>query len=91
MQDVLLDYGDTHMRVGLPDSAVVVRYGQTYADPPPVNPHQATRRALEHPHGFPTAKGFSRAGQKGRDRFSRPGERRRTRRRSIARLPFRSS
>ncbi len=64
MQDVLLDYGDTHMRVGLPDSAVVVRYGKTYADPPPVNPHQATRRALEHPHGFPPLRDLAGPGKK---------------------------
>lgn len=30
MQEVLLDYGDTHMEVQLPDSATVVRYGHTY-------------------------------------------------------------
>ena len=29
MQDVLLDYGDTKMRVELPDHATVIRYGKT--------------------------------------------------------------
>jgi hypothetical protein len=53
MQEVLLDYGDTHMEVQLPDSATVVRYGHTYTDPPKVNPREATRKALENPLGFP--------------------------------------
>ena len=47
MKEVLLDYGDRHMPVELPDSAVVVRYGETYTDPPGVDPVEATRRALE--------------------------------------------
>lgn len=53
MQDVLLDYGDTHMPITLPDTAKVVRYGQDYTNPPEVDPYEATRRALEKPHGFP--------------------------------------
>jgi len=53
MKRVKLDYGDGHMPVNLPDSAVVVRYGETYTDPPKVDPVDATRKALESPHGFP--------------------------------------
>jgi nickel-dependent lactate racemase len=53
MQEVALDYGDGRMRVELPDSATVVRYGTTYTDPPAVDPVAATRRALENPLGFP--------------------------------------
>ncbi|MGD8256305.1 MAG: lactate racemase domain-containing protein [Desulfobacterales bacterium] len=53
MQKILLDYGDTHMPVELPDTASVVRYGQTYTDPPEVDPHDATQTALENPLGFP--------------------------------------
>ncbi len=53
MKEVLLDYGDTQMGVELPDSAIVVRYGQTYEDPPEVDPYEATRKALENPLGFP--------------------------------------
>ena len=49
MQDVLLDYGDTRMRVELPDSAMVVRYGKTYTDPPAVDAVDATRKALAAP------------------------------------------
>ena len=48
MQQIKLDYGDTHMPV--------VRYKKTYTDPPPVDPYEATRRALEKPHGFPPLK-----------------------------------
>jgi len=59
MKEVLLDYGDTRMRVELPDSAVVVRYGETYTDPPEVNPIEATRKALDNPLGFPPLKELS--------------------------------
>ena len=64
MQEALLDYGDTHMRVALPDSAVVVRYGQTYQDPPEVDPYEATRKALEKPLGFPSLKELGGPGKK---------------------------
>ena len=53
MKEVMLDYGDTHMRVELPETAVIVRYGETYMDPPEVDPREATRRALESPSGIP--------------------------------------
>lgn len=53
MKEVLLDYGDTRMRVELPDSTTVVRYGETYTDPPEVDPVEATRKALDKPLGFP--------------------------------------
>ena len=53
MQEIKLDYGDTHMGIELPDSATVVRYGQTYTDPPAVDPIAATRAALDNPLGFP--------------------------------------
>jgi nickel-dependent lactate racemase len=52
MQQIKLDYGDSHMPVELPDTATVVRYRETYTDPPPVDPYEATRKALEKPHGF---------------------------------------
>ncbi len=64
MQEVLLDYGDGHMRVELPDTAVVVRYGKTYTDPPEVNPAEATRRALDKPHGFPPLRELARGAKK---------------------------
>ncbi len=53
MQEVLLDYGDKKMRVELPDTATVVRCGQTYQDLPGIDNAHATRQALEKPLGFP--------------------------------------
>lgn len=56
MQEVLLDYGDGHMPITLPDSATVVRYGEAYSDPPEIQPSEATRQALQKPLGFPPLK-----------------------------------
>ena len=53
MRSIELDYGTKRMPVELPDSAVVVRYGKTYADPPSVDPVAATRAALDAPLGLP--------------------------------------
>ena len=53
MENVLLDYGDGKMSVELPDNATVVRYGQTYVDPPETDAYAAVQRALETPLGFP--------------------------------------
>ncbi len=64
MQEIKLDYGDTHMGIELPDSATVVRYGQTYTDPPAVDPIAATREALDHPLGFPPLSELSGPGKK---------------------------
>jgi nickel-dependent lactate racemase len=64
MQEVLLDYGDGHMRVELPDTAVVVRYGKTYADPPEVDPVAATRKALAAPLGTPPLRQLAGPGKK---------------------------
>jgi nickel-dependent lactate racemase len=51
MKQVELEYGDGKLTVELPDSATVVRYGETYVDPPTVDPVEATRRALASPLG----------------------------------------
>lgn len=64
MQDVLLDYGDSKMRVELPDTATVVRYGQTYTDPPKADPAEATHRALENPLGFPPLRELGESGKR---------------------------
>ena len=64
MQEVMLDYGDGHMKVELPDTAVVVRYGKTYTDPPSVDPAEATRKALANPHGFPPLRELAGPGKK---------------------------
>lgn len=52
MQEIYLDYGDGKMRIELPKSATVVRYGETYSDPPAIDNTAATRQALAHPLGF---------------------------------------
>ena len=64
MKDVLLDYGDKHLTVQLPDSATIVRYGDTYTDPPAVDPVAAVKKALESPLGFAPLKELSGPGKK---------------------------
>jgi nickel-dependent lactate racemase len=64
MQEVQLDYGDQLMVVELPDNAKVVRYGETYTDPPEVDPWTATRRALNNPLGMPPLRELAQAGDK---------------------------
>jgi hypothetical protein len=64
MQDVLLDYGDSQMNVQVPKGAKVVRYGETYQDPPEVDPNVATREALESPLGMPPLSELAKAGDK---------------------------
>lgn len=64
MQEILLDYGDGRMPVELPRTAAVVRYGQTYTDPPGVDPREATRGALEKPLGFPPLRELGGPGKK---------------------------
>lgn len=64
MQEVVLDYGDGVMPINVPDSAAVVRYGQTFSDPPEVDPFEATRQALEHPLGMDPLRVLAKAGQK---------------------------
>lgn len=53
MKSIELDYGSAKISVELPDSSVVVRYGDTYEDPPQVDPVAATRAALDEPLGMP--------------------------------------
>lgn len=64
MQEVLLDYGDSRLKLELPDSAMVVRYGKTYTDPPEIDPYEATRKALENPLGFPPLREMGGPGKK---------------------------
>jgi hypothetical protein len=64
VKEVLLDYGDELMPVQLPESARVVRYGETYVDPPEVDPWEATRRALDNPLGMPPLRKLVKAGDK---------------------------
>ena len=53
MKKIELDYGTDRVSVELPDSTVVVRYGETYVDPPTAGPVAATRAALDAPLGMP--------------------------------------
>jgi len=64
MQEVVLDYGDGMMPVSVPDHAVVVRYGQTFTDPPEVDPFEATRYALQNPLGMKPLRELAKAGDK---------------------------
>lgn len=54
MKQVRIEYGDSNMDVEVPYSAVVVRSGDTFIEPEPLeNPVEATRRALAEPVGSP--------------------------------------
>ena len=64
MQEVIMDYGDGNITVELPDSATVVEYGKTYVDPPGIDPVEATKKALENPHGFAPLKELGGPGKK---------------------------
>ena len=64
MQDVMLDYGDGTMTVAVPDSATIVRYGETYNDPPEVDPWEATKQALTNPIGTKPLRELAKAGDK---------------------------
>lgn len=64
MKEVLVEYGDALMPIQVPDHAVVVRYGETYTDPPSVDPVEATRKALDNPLGMPPIKDLVGPGSK---------------------------
>lgn len=65
MREVLLDYGQGKLRVEVPDSTVIVRYGETYTDPEPLGePADLTRKALDAPLGLPPLKDVAGPGKK---------------------------
>ena len=64
MKTVSFQYGDSFMPADLPDSAFVVRKGETYQDPPAVDPAAATRAALDHPLGMPPLSELAKPGMK---------------------------
>lgn len=65
MGEVLLDYGQTKMRVELPNTAVVVRYGETYSDPDPLGDSvELTKAALAAPIGLPPLREMAGPGKK---------------------------
>jgi hypothetical protein len=54
MQKIQLEYGDGHVNVEVPHSAVVVRAGQAHVEPAPLtDPVRATREAVAAPQGCP--------------------------------------
>jgi len=63
MKHVQLDYGLAKMPIELPKSAVVVRYGESYEDPPSVDPFNAIRKALDNPLEMPTLKSLAGPGR----------------------------
>lgn len=52
MKSIRLEYGDDFMDVEVPESASVIRYGDSYFEPPEVDPYEATRKALANPLGI---------------------------------------
>ncbi len=64
MKTVRFQYGDGAMSADLPDSALVVRKGETYRDPPAMDPSEAVRRALAAPAGMPPLAELARPGMK---------------------------
>jgi hypothetical protein len=63
MQEIDLDYGLSKLSVELPDSAIVVRYGHTYQDPPIIDPVIATKKALQEPLGISPLKDLAGQGK----------------------------
>ena len=63
MQEIDLDYGLSKLSIELPDSAIVVRYGQTYQDPPTIDPVIATKKALQEPLGISPLKDLAGQGK----------------------------
>ena len=54
MKPVRIEYGDSWMDIEVPDSAVVVRAGEAFSEPEPLeDPQEATHRALAEPLGSP--------------------------------------
>ncbi|MDR7463173.1 MAG: lactate racemase domain-containing protein [Armatimonadota bacterium] len=64
MLTVPLEYGDGHVRVEVPDSALVFWPGRSHQDPPQVDPAEATQRALEAPLGLPPLRELVRPGSR---------------------------
>lgn len=62
--NVSFQYGDSTLSTELPDSTVVVRKGETYHDPPTVDPRAATKEALAKPLGMSPLAELAKAGMK---------------------------
>ncbi len=63
MREVLIEYGNAHMSIQVPDHAVVIT-PEMYRDPPTVDPVQATREALQKPLGRPPIRDLAKRGDK---------------------------
>lgn len=65
MKQVRIEYGDSYMDIDVPDEAVVVRSGETFSEPEPLqDPVEATRRTLAEPVGSPPVGELVGAGSK---------------------------
>ncbi|MEI6874485.1 MAG: lactate racemase domain-containing protein, partial [Spirochaetota bacterium] len=64
MQDALLDYGDSKLRVELPDTAHILRLSELDTDPEAVDPAVAVRKALSSPLGLPPLRELAGPGKK---------------------------
>ncbi len=54
MRNVRIEYGDSGMDIEVPENAVVLRPGEAFTEPEPLeDPIEATRRALAEPLGSP--------------------------------------
>lgn len=54
MKQIRIEYGDSRMDVEVPDNAVILRLGETFDEPEPLeNPVEATRQVLAEPLGSP--------------------------------------
>ena len=57
MSEILLDYGDKKMPFQVPDHTTIIRFGETYTDPPARGvPMELTRRAIQNPLEMPPLK-----------------------------------
>lgn len=65
MQKVTVEYGDGHLDIDLPDSAVVIRSGESHREPVALDdPVTATRRAIAQPLGMPALRDLVGRGSK---------------------------
>lgn len=64
MKTARIEYGDTQMRIRVPNDAAILTPKDLRQDPPAVDPYEATRRALENPLGMSPLKDLVKAGDK---------------------------
>ncbi|MDI6870147.1 MAG: lactate racemase domain-containing protein [Bacillota bacterium] len=64
MKTVLLEYGDGHLPIEVPDHATVLTPADMNQDPPAVDPYEATRQAIRNPLGMVPLKELAKPGMK---------------------------